>query len=189
MAKKQILTNTEIEKDIIAALKNPPKMAEASYEKGTVPAIILAILLVIIEFIYPLLVLWFLLACLAFLIGNCIFKQIRLKKQIKNVSVNDYHITTQTVHSIKEEHYQIQKYSKYRFIRRSEQIDNYIIRFENGKEWRIPKELYAWNERLRLSDEGVFNSIHREDVLLVVTKKDTDEIVVAYHTDVFEYKI
>jgi hypothetical protein len=33
MAKKQILTNTEIEKDIIGALKKPPEMSKESYKK------------------------------------------------------------------------------------------------------------------------------------------------------------
>ena len=66
MAKKQIVTNVEMEKDIIDAIKNPPKESERSYKRLTIPAIIIAILLVVIEFIYPVFFLWFLLALIVF---------------------------------------------------------------------------------------------------------------------------
>lgn len=35
---------------------------------------------------------------------------------------------------------------------------------------------------------GIYLTIHRGDTLILVTKKDTDKAVVAYHTDIFEYK-
>ena len=60
--------------------------------------------------------------------------------------------------------------------------------FENGKEWRVPKENYAWNERFRMSDLGVYKSTHRGDTMLAVTDKRTDTIIVAYNTEIFEYK-
>ena len=59
MENKHFLTNTEIEKDIITALKNPPKESEASNHKSTIVAIIIAILLIVIEFIYPIFILYF----------------------------------------------------------------------------------------------------------------------------------
>ena len=93
MARKQILTNTEIEKDIISALKNPPKESEASHKRWTIPCIIIAILLVIIEFIYPIFILWLLLALIAVLIVCGIYSHFRLKNQIKHVTINDYDIT------------------------------------------------------------------------------------------------
>ena len=101
MVKKHILTNTEIEKDIITALKNPPKESKASNKKSTVVAIIIAILLVVIEFIYPIFIIWFLLALVAFIIV-CIFGRIRLKNRIKNVTIDNYYMTTEIVHSITE---------------------------------------------------------------------------------------
>lgn len=186
MAKKQILTNVEIEKDIVDAIKNPPKESEAYYKKLTIPAIIIAVILVVIEFIYPIFILWLLLGMIVFLICAGIFHHFRLKNQIKNVTINDYIITTEVVHSTAEEHYKAETGGK---RRRTEQIDNYIVRFENGKSWRIPKELYRWNERLRMQDLGIYRTTHRGDALIVVTKKDTGDIVVAYNTDIFEYKI
>ncbi len=187
MAKKQILTNVEIEKDLVDALKNPPKESEVSYKKFTIPAIIIAALLVVIEFIYPIFILWLLLALIVFLIGSAIFNHFRLKNKIKNVTINDYIITTEIVHSTAEEHYKAES-GRSIHHRRTEQIDNYIVRFENGKSWRIPKELYRWNERLRMQDRGIYHTTHRGDVLIVVTEKATDKIIVAYHTDIFEYK-
>lgn len=185
MANKQILTKTEIEKDIINALKNPPNMSEASYKKTTIPAIIIAVLLVVIEFIYPIFILWVLIALVVFLIGSAIFNHFRLKNRIKRVSINDYYITKEVVHSISEEHYRAERGGK---RRRTEQINNYTVRFENGKSWRIPKDNYLWSVERPMSDCAIFRSTHREDVFIVVTKKDTNEIVMAYHTDFFEYK-
>ena len=187
MAKKQIITSVEMEKDIVDEIKNPPIELEKSYKRFTIPAIIIAILLVAIEFVYPIFILWFLLALIVFLIYSAIFNHLRLKNQIKNVTINDYIITTEVVHSTAEEHYKAETGGSIRH-RRTEQINNYIVRFENGKSWRIPKELYRWNERLRKHDSDIYHTTHRGDTLIVVTKKDTGEIVVAYHTDIFEYK-
>ena len=102
MAKKQIITNVEMEKDIVDEIKNPPKELEKSYKRFTIPAIIIAILLVAIEFVYPIFILWFLLALIVFLICSAIFNHLRLKNQIKNVTINDYIITTE----ISEEEYE-----------------------------------------------------------------------------------
>ena len=184
MSEKQILTNVEIEKDIVDAIKNPPKELERSYKSSLFFCFIIAVILVVIEFIYPIFVAWFLLAFIVFLICSSIFYHFWKKKQINNVTINDYTITTEIVHSTSEEHYR----AKYSRRAPAEQIDNYIIRFENGKTWRIPKELYRWNERLRKCDSDICQVTHRGDALIVVTKKDTGKIVVVYHTDIFEYK-
>ena len=187
MAKKQILTNTEIEKDIISALKHPPRESEASNKRWTIPCIIIAILLVVIEFIYPMLIFWLLLALIVWGVGCGIFYSLRIKNQIKNITISDYDITAEIVHSIDEEHYKAHRGGSARYQRKV-QINNYIIRFENGKIWRVPKELYCWNERLRMHDVDIHNSTHRGDTMLVVTRKSSGDIVVAYNAEFFEYK-
>ena len=93
----------------------------------------------------------------------------------------------ETVHSITEEHYRTETGGSIRH-RRTEQVNNYIVRFENDKSWRVPKELYNWNERLRCQDLGVYNTTHRGDTMIVVTEKSTGKIAVAYNTNIFEYK-
>ena len=183
MAKKQIVTNVEIEKDIVYAIKNPPEESERSYKSFKVPAIIIAVIMVVIEFINPASMVLFLLALLAFLICFAIFSHFRLKNKIKNVTINDYIISTEIVHSITEEHYKASNGN-----RSTRLINNYIVRFESGKSWRVPKELYAWNEGLRMQDWCIHNTTHRGDTLIVVTKRDKGEIVVAYNTEIFEYK-
>jgi ABC-type multidrug transport system fused ATPase/permease subunit len=189
MAKKHIVTNVEIEKDIISALKNPPKQSKESYKKGMFPAIIFAVLFFVMVFILDFFVLWFLLGLVVLAIVSSIFYYFRLKNQIKNVKINDYDITTETVSSTDEEHYMRRANRRSMHIdSRSMHIDNYSIRFENGKTWRVPKELYCWKEGIRMIDYNIHQTTHRGDVMIVVTKKDTGKIVVAYHTDIFEYK-
>lgn len=80
MSQKQTLTNVEIEKDIIHAFKHPPKESETSYQRWTVLYIIIAILLVAIEFVYPMFILWFLLALIVVGIGSGIVHYVRIKK-------------------------------------------------------------------------------------------------------------
>lgn len=184
MPKRERLTRTEIEKDIINGLKQPKDSSQTSHEKETIVAIIIAVLLVVVEFFYPLFILWFLLALVAFLILGVIFRRIRIQYQIKKVSIDDYQIRTDTVSYISDEKYYIRgsKYSSGRWVH------NHDIIFESGRKWRIPKKNYPWSDRQCASDSSVFATAHRGDAFITVIKKDTDTIAVAYHTDFFEYK-
>ena len=185
MPKKQVITNSEIEKDIIGALKNPPRASEASYKKWTIPAAVIAIALIVVVAINPKIGCLIFLAVFALLIIFGIANYLRVKYRIKNVSICNYDVTREVVHSISEEHYKADTGGK---RRRIEQIDNYTTHFESGKEWRIPKQNYVWHERLRASDRGVYKTTHRGDTMLAVTDKRTDTIIVAYNTEIFEYK-
>jgi len=185
VAKKHILTNEEIEKDIISSLEHPPKESERSYKRSTLFDIILALVLIVIEFIYPIFILWFLIALILFSVVIGVFHYLRLKNKIKSVSVNDYDITSETVHSVSEEHYTAKSGSSRH--RLSNKVSNYTIRFENEKVWRVPKELYTWDERLRTYDMGIYNSAHRGDTMIVVTERSSGNIAVAYSAEIFEY--
>ena len=55
MEKKQTLTNNEIKKDIINALKNPPEESKSSYKIQMVATAIIFILFIVIECIYQIL--------------------------------------------------------------------------------------------------------------------------------------
>ena len=196
MSKKQILTNVEIEKDIVNALENPPYESEDSYQKRQTPKFIILCVLIIINIAlaYPIFLLWetptlvlfsLLISLIVFFVSwgvFSIFCRIRRRCQIKRVSISDYDITTEVVHSIFEEHYTARRGRYY-----TAQIDNYGIRFENQKEWRIPPRNYLWSEFLRMYDSQIYAATHREDTVVVVTDKRTGEIVMAYHTDIFEY--
>lgn len=182
MAKKQILTRSEIEKDVINALNRPSDMSESSYKKWTIPCIIIGCLLAIIEFIYPIFILWFLLALVIFLIAGSIIRHFHLKRRIKKVSIDDYEIKTEVVANTTSESY----------VRgtgwNSERVNNYTLRFESGEIWRVPKDNYLWSEERPMSDFAIYRSSHRGDVFIVVVKKDTGDIAMVYHTEFFEYK-
>ena len=65
MAKKEILTNDKIEKDIITAIKKPPNDSERTYKRTTyLVAIIAATIIVVTAFISPDLLIWEFLAFL-----------------------------------------------------------------------------------------------------------------------------
>ena len=68
------------------------------------------------------------------------------------------------------------------------EVRAYIMRFENGKSWNIPKDNYTWSGEHPMSDRTLYQSTHPRDLFLTVTKKDTGEIVMAYPTEYFEYK-
>ena len=185
------MTNAEIEKDIVDALKNPPEQSEESYKslenKESTSDIIIPICLVAIGFIYPISIPWILLGLIVFLIGYRLFDHFLLKNQIKNVTIDDYDITIDVVSSTDEEHYMVTIDSS--VVRRCiDEVHNYIIHFENGKSWRVPKELYGGKDRLWMQDRGIYNSTHRGDTMITVTEKNTGNIVIAYNTNIFEYK-
>ena len=184
MAKKEILTNDKIEKDIITAIKKPPNDSERTYKRTTyLVAIIAAIIIVVTAFISPELLIWEFLALLMLPFVYVIFLVIQRKIKINKVAINDYSITTEIVHSTAQEHFSVRT-GKHRVAH----IDNYILRFENGKSWRVPKDNYLWSVERPMSDFAIYESTHRKDSMIVVTKKNSGEIVMAYHTDFFEYR-
>lgn len=130
-------------------------------------------------------ILWVLLAMLVLLIGYAILSGIRHQKQIQNVRIQNYEITTATVYSVDEAHYQARSTGSFKRRRR---IDNYRICFENGTVWRVPKRLYRWSERNQMDDRDSCASTHRDDTMIVVTEKCSGKIVIAYHTERFAYQ-
>jgi hypothetical protein len=183
MIKKQTVTNLEIEKDIIEALKHPPGLSKQFNRRLKPPSLVIGTILGVMTFIYPLVVCWILLALLIISIGSIIFHVISIKYKIKRVSISDYDITTEVVHDIVHEQYWesgkgLVIYEK----------NNYNICFENGKNWRVPKRLYYWSDMLRSRDIGICRTIQHGSIMIVVTQKATGKIVVAYNTEFFEYK-
>ena len=179
MDEKLILTNNEIEKDIRNALKNPPYESEKSYRRK--PFIIIAafILLVILAIIWPVVVLS---TIFVFLIGLPIWPWLwRYYLENKKIVLNDYQITQETVNCVIVETY-VDKRSKHKHTRHI-----YCVRFENGKIWAIPTNNYAWTEKHRMSFGEVYQNTHMEDTMIVVTKKRSGKIVMAYNTDIFTY--
>lgn len=183
--KKQTITNKEIEADIINALKRPAYISQKSYLKSALPPLLIAAcLLILSEFIYPPASLWILLVELVGLVGYMIFCYLHRSIRIKKVTINDYDITTDILSHKTEEHYQIRN-SK---LRHTKTINNYSLHFESGKTWRISKDNHFWSKECPMSDAFIHENAHRGDTFILVVKRDTGKIAMAYSTELFEYK-
>ena len=98
------------------------------------------------------------------------------------MSIDGYEITVEILHSKDCEHYYM------RGRRHSRQIDNYTWRFENGQVWRMPTKIYLWSDLYSMAHARVHESIHRGDAVLVVTKKESGDVVMAYPAEIFVYR-
>lgn len=188
MHKKEQVTRKELEQDLISALKQPADMPKSTHQKWIIPAVIFAILFVVLEFVSPLLLMrllmWFLLALLAFLPIVAVVEHVQLKYKIKKLSLDDYEIKTATVSHTDSETYVVKKGRWH-----SERINNYNIWFEDLGVWHIPKRIHFWSERLEMSDCAVYHKAHRGDTFVVVISKKTGMITLAYNTALFEWRV
>lgn len=157
-------------------------MPKKEYKKFSPLALVIAILLVVSLFIYPLLALWIIIAMLVFLLIAFIYSRYRLKRSIRDVSINDYTVTTDTVSHTEQEKY-VNKNGRCGRV-----VCNYNLYFQNGKAWRIPKDNYLWSEERPMSDLAIFDSAHCGDTFVVVAEKDSGRIIVAYSTEFFKYE-
>ena len=183
MPKKQTFTDAEIKKDLIGALKHPPAESERSVNTASWVALGILLASLVVIYFYRLFFLWFLLGTALYSIGFFIFKHQKLKIQIKKLSLADHEITTETVSHTECESYVIRGTRHRRYT-----VTRYILHFESKKSFVIPQDNYLWSADTPMSDVVVFNNTHRGDTMTVVTKKSTGEIVVAYNTNLFEYK-
>ena len=185
MEKKENLTWLEIKKDIIIALKNPPSESKSSYNRSKPVYAIVGLALLALIYFFPIMLAYEFAALILFAAGYLIFHYARLKVKIKSINISNYNVTTETVYGISEEHYLARNGGRVKYTK---QISNYTVHFENGKDWRVPKKLYTWSERFHRQDRGVYHTTHRGDTMTVISEKATGEIVMAYNTDIFEYK-
>ena len=199
MTKKHKLTNAEIEKDIADTIikTESSRTDERAYRITLWIAFFISIPLVILTYTKTIIILQFWLAVLLFIFVYAIFYPIFRNHRIKKITIQEYSITTETVYRISDEHYYELSTSGRGGIsailalfgkNTGVPVANYTVHFENGKSWLIPKQNYKWHEQLYRNDEQLFGTIHREDTMIVVTSKKTGKIVMAYHTDLFEYQ-
>ena len=185
MAKKLIFTDSEIEKDIISAIKRPADRSQNKGRKRWLFDVGALVVLFVLGVVYPKLYFLIFIAILLIMVVGSILFFIHRKKTIKKVSIDDYYLTYEIVHSIDEEHYVKGRYNRYE---RYEEIDIYTLRFDSGKVWNISKDNYLWSEERPMSDFAIFQSAHRGDRFIVVSGKDTHKVAMAYDTEFFEYK-
>ena len=184
MEQKQIITNAEIEKDIIHALKHPADTPIGSGRSfgSIIKDVILILIIGCLAVFTDNPKLWINLVFIVLLIGIAVSHYFRIKKQEEHLSHDDYTITTETVQNTELKHW---KEWSAKPIRRKE-ITNCILHFENGKSWCIPKENYPWSKEI-MSDSAILQSANQGDRFIVVTAKESGEILMAYHENTFEY--
>ena len=185
MAEKQILTDREIEKDIAAAIRYPAEMTEDSYRRQNPVAIVIAMIAFVVELIKPQLILWTLLGVVVCLIAWAVARYFGLKYKARQVSIDGYEITVQTLHSKDCERYFMRGSGRYGRVKT---VYNYTWRFENGQSWRLPQRIYLWSDLYSMAHARVHESIHRGDAVLVVTKKESGDVVMAYPAEIFVYR-
>ena len=185
MAEKQILTNREIEKDIATAIRYPADMQEKSYKGQKPVAIVIAMIAFVVELIKPQLLLWTLLGVVVCLIAWAVARYFGLKYKARQVSIDGYEITVEILHSKDHERYFMRGSGRYG---RGKTVYNYTWRFENGQSWRMPTKIYLWSDLYSMAHARVHESIHRGDAVLVVTKKESGDVVMAYPAEIFVYR-
>ncbi|MBR6682128.1 MAG: hypothetical protein IKL40_03995 [Clostridia bacterium] len=185
MAKKEIVTDKEIKRDLVTAFYDYPQTRKNRFKD---PVLFLGLGLTVgfifffIGFGIPIFLLLSFLFFLASIAGHYIHTRIIPKNIAKDFSTDAYDISVMTVDCIRDEYYT--KHGKTSIYN----VYNYFIRFENGNEWNLPISLYRWSERHATYGSKLYKNTHAGDTFIVVTKKADNKIVMAYNTDIFEYK-
>ena len=178
---KEKLTDAVIEKDIINFLKQPDKMSEDSFNKRQILAAIIGIVIGVLSLIFFEFILWGFVLLIVYIIAVLTFKHFRFKFQAKSVKICDYEIKTETLSHVCYENYRVTG-------RRGYTVHIHTLHFENGKSWGIPENNYSWSVERQMSAFSVYESAQSGDTFIVVTKKSTGKVFVAYNTRFFEYK-
>ncbi len=187
MPKKERITNVEIIKDIQNAISAPARESETEYQRSTPLAFLLAIAMIVAMIVCAVWAPWVILMLIPLLIAYCVFINLRIRHKVKKVRIENYEVTTATLlHSVDESHWEEQVSQRGR--RRRVWISYYVLRFEEFGYWLIPKDNYLWSGELPMGDGYIYENSHRGDKFIVVIEKKTRRIIVAYHTDYFEYR-
>lgn len=192
--KTELLTSKQIEQDIINSLNYHKKMTKAEYQKLTIPCIIIAALLFVSVYLLPQLgietpmkiALYVILAVFGACVVTAVGQILLRRHRQKNVHMEDYEVTIETVSHTEEESYK--QTSGTLVGRQGETVTNYTLYFEGGKSWRIPEMNYKWSAELQMSNFSVYNSTNRGDIFIVVSEKRSGNIAMVYPTKFFQYK-
>ena len=189
MAKKQILTNENIRNDIKNALKHPAILSQAEHRKSMFPLLVFSAIMLIAIVLFQNYYKVVLGIGVAFIVVYLLVDYFRKQKSINNVSIENYEIKAECVSFVKEEIYSTDhKIHLSPTVKKIHTTQIYIMFFDNGKTWNIPKNNYAWSGEFPMSDDFIYKNTHFGDIFWTVTEKNTGKIVVAYPSEYFEYK-
>ena len=189
MAKKQILTNENIQNDIKNALKHSATLSHVGHHKSMFPLLVFSAIMLIAIVLFQNYYKVVLGIGAAFIVVYLVVDYFRKQKSINNVSIENYEIKAECVSFVKEEIYSTDhKIHLSPTVKKIHTAQIYIMFFDNGKTWNIPKNNYAWSGEFPMSDDFIYKNTHFGDIFWTVTEKNTGKIVVAYPTEYFEYK-
>jgi hypothetical protein len=189
MPRKQTLTNDNILSDVKNILKHPATLSHAEHKKANIPLLAFSTVMLIALVVFQKYYKWILILGLIFIVAYLVVDSFCKKNKINNISIDDYEIKKESVSHINEEIYSTDH--KIHFsptVKKIHTAHVYIMYFENGKSWNIPKDNYTWSKENPLSDHTIYRSTRSGDRFWTVTKKDTGEIVMAYPSEYFQYK-
>ena len=189
MPKKETFTDVEILEDIKNEIKDPKRLSEIEYQKSSLPSFLVVIALIVAVIICAVWEVCEIFLSIPLLIAYIVFIKLRVLYKAKKVRIENYEVTTATLlNTVDESHWEerASHYGSYRT--RREWISYYVLRFEEFGYWVIPTTNYYWSKELRMQDGYIYENSHRGDEFIIVIEKKTKRIVVAYHTDYFEYR-
>lgn len=187
MPKKERITDAEIIKDIQNVIKEPKRESEIEYQRSTLSATLLAIAMIVAMIVCAVWAPWVIPMLIQLLIVYCVFINLRIRHKVKKVRIENYEVTTATLlHSVDESHWE-EEVSR-QGSRHRVWVSYYVLRFEEFGYWLIPKDNYLWSGELPMGDGYIYENSHRGDKFIVVIEKKTKRVVMAYHTDLFEYR-
>ena len=192
LSQKELVTEKEIKQDVIHYAMNPQEDSETGYKKWMFAADVALVGLFLLTWYFIEAVLWLFVAVLILLIVVAfgLTPYLILKERFKNRSfrIEDYEVTVEALsHKHEEKYEELRVYYGTR-IPHHETVSYYELFFENGGKWHVPEQLYRWSVERRTNEHWLFENAHRGDRYIVVRKKDSDEVFVAYPTEYFEYK-
>lgn len=186
MAKKQILTDDNIETDIKNILENPANLSRFEHRSSLTPIWVFSALVLVAMLVFQKYYKLVLLIALVFIIAYLLVDHIRRKNSIKRVSLDDYEVNREVVLNVIEDIYSTD--NRNYVSKKLKEVRAYIMYFESGKSWNIPEENYTWSVEFPMSSKALYQLTRPGDLFTVVTKKDTGDVVVAYPSAYFEYK-
>jgi len=187
MARKQLLTNDNILTDIKTILKHPANLSHAEHHKSKMPFFVFSALLLVAMLIFQDYYKLILAISLVFIVAYLAIGYLRKRTSAEEVSLDGYEIKKEVVSYVNEEVY-ITDHSVSRMREKMSEIRVFIVCFESGKKWNIPKDNYTWSAECPMSDRAIYQTTSQGSLFWTVTKKDTGEIIMAYPTEYFEYK-
>ena len=187
MAKKQIITNDNILSDIKNILRHPANLSHAEHHRSKIPYFVFLAVSLVAMLIFQNHYKLILAISLFFIVAYLAIDYFRKRTSAEKVCLDGYEIKKEAVSYVNEEVY-ITDHSVSRMREKMSEIRVFIVYFESGKKWNIPKDNYAWSAECPMSDRAIYQTTSQGSLFWTVTKKDTGEIVMAYPTEYFEYK-